>query len=186
MTNTLEKARIGIDIGRVVLCPTDDMKGPDTSFLTSSTELAMKIPPAPGAERTIQTLVQRTGGQVWYVSKAGSRIQNLTKEWFRRNSFHEKTRVPPERLLFCIKRHEKRGIAKLLRLTHFIDDRLDVLEPMRGVVPRLYLFGVQQRPAPDWVISVRNWHELEVLLLGSNGKGDVTSGHVVGQPNAVL
>lgn len=45
----------------------------------------------------------------------------------------------------------------MLGITDFIDDRLDVLEAMRGVVPRLYLFGPQKRPTPQWVIPVIDW-----------------------------
>lgn len=184
--NTLNEARIGIDIGRVVMCPTDEVKGPDTSFLSASPELAMTIPPAPEAERIIRTLVERTGGNTWLVSKAGKRIQSLTKDWFRHNRFYERTGIPPTQLRFCLKRHEKRGIAKQLRLTHFIDDRLDVLEPMRGVVPNLYLFGVQKGPAPSWVTPVRNWEEVGKLLLGAVGESNVPDRNVIRQPNAVL
>ncbi len=184
--NTLEHARIGIDIGRVVICPTDEIKGADTSFLSASPEQAMRIPPAPGAERLIRTLVEHTGGNVWYVSKAGPRIQNLTQAWFRHNHFHDRTGIPPARLRFCLKRHEKRGIAQQLRLTHFVDDRLDVLEPMRGLVPHLYLFGIQKHRAPRWAIPVRNWQELGELLLGATNESNVIDGNVFGEPNAVV
>jgi hypothetical protein len=161
-------ARIGIDIGRVVICPTDALDGPDTSFLRVSKELAMAIPPAPGAEATIRSLVQATGGNVWFVSKAGNRIQALTREWFRHNDFHARTQTSKDSLHFCIERHEKRGIAQRLRLTHFIDDRQDVLSAMVGVVPNLYLFGVQSGPAPRWCTSVSDWSVVARLLLTPN------------------
>ncbi|MBK6692871.1 MAG: hypothetical protein IPG50_11820 [Myxococcales bacterium] len=41
------------------------------------------------------------------------------------------------------KRRDKATHAKHLKLTHFIDDRLGVLEHLRGVVPNLILFGYQ-------------------------------------------
>ncbi len=180
--NELNDSRIGIDIGRVVMCPTDEVTGPDTSFLSAKAELAMQIPPAPGAEAVIRTLVARTGGSAWYVSKAGRRVQALTKEWFRHNDFHTRSGIAAERLLFCFKRHEKARIAERLRLTHFIDDRLDVLEPMRGIVPHLLLFGVQSRPAPPWVTPVRDWNAIARLLLR---EGDERERNVIGQPHAV-
>ena len=168
------------------MCPTDENEGPDTSFLDAKPDQAMRIPPAPGAERVLRELVSRTGGNVWFVSKAGQRIQGLTRQWFEHNDFHDRSGVPRQKLLFCRRRHEKRGIAEHLRLTHFIDDRMDVLAPMRDVVPHLYLFGVQARPAPAWVTAVRDWAHLEGLLLPGFGKGDEASRDVSGQPHAVV
>lgn len=163
---SLEQARIGVDIGRVLMCPTDEIKGPDTSFLTAQPELAMKIPPSTGAEPTLRALVAATGGNVWYVSKAGKRVQALTRQWFRHNDFHRRVGTEDNHLRFCFKRHEKHAIAKQLLLTHFIDDRRDVLEHLRGLVPNLYLFGVQADPAPGWATHVRDWSELCERLLG--------------------
>ena len=163
----LSNARIGVDIGRVVMCPTSELKGPDTSFLSASPERAMRIPPAPGAEDTLRKFAEQTDGNVWYVSKAGKRIQGLTKDWFRHNDFYRRAGVPAGHLRFCFKRHQKAGIARQLGLTHFIDDRTDVLEHLRGVVEHLYLFGAQSEPAPQWVTAVRDWNEIEALLLGS-------------------
>jgi hypothetical protein len=34
-------------------------------------------------------------------------------------------------------------------LTHFVDDRPEVDEALRGVVEHQYLFGPQEEPAPD-------------------------------------
>lgn len=165
-TNTqYVRMRIGIDIGRVVMCPTDAVRGPDTSFLSVSQDRAMEIPPAPGAAATIRALVEATGGQVWFVSKAGSRIAGLTREWFQHNNFHARTSTAPESIHFCTHRHEKRGIAERLRLTHFIDDRQDVLKPMLDVVRNLYLFGVQPGPPPRWCTPVPDWFAISRLLL---------------------
>ena len=46
-----------------------------------------------------------------------------------------------------------------LAITHFIDDRLDVLECLRGLVSNLYLFGEQRNAdrIPDWAVCVADW-----------------------------
>jgi hypothetical protein len=56
-------------------------------------------------------------------------------------------------------RREKADHARALGLTHFIDDRLDVLGHLEGLVPHRFLFGPQRQPyttgptlahVPDW------------------------------------
>ncbi len=177
------EARLGIDIGRVIMCPTADDGRPDTSFLGSSPQDALSIPPAAGAFDVIAALVQQLSARVWLVSKAGQRIQQLTLLWLDHHGFYAATGLGRDHVRFCRRRHEKRDHAESLGLSHFIDDRLDVLGYLRGVVPALYLFGWQPSPAPDWVTSVRDWAAVErELLPEANERG----GHVLGQPHAVL
>ncbi|WP_129777985.1 hypothetical protein [Peristeroidobacter soli] len=47
-----------------------------------------------------------------------------------------------------------------LGITHFIDDRIDVLQAMRSVVPNLYLFGPQFGPQPPGMRHVHGWAEV--------------------------
>lgn len=155
-------ARIGIDIGRVIIGPVVDGNA-DTSFLGSSLEEAMLTPPADGAFEAIAELCGQFEG-VWLVSKCGPSIQEKTMAWLRHHRFSARTGVPERNVRFCRKRPEKAIHARKLSLTHFIDDRLDVLTHLREIVPHLYLFGEQERPAPDWVIPVLTWPDvLEAL-----------------------
>lgn len=158
--------RVGIDIGRVLMCPADDDGRPDTSFLHAPEAEALAIPPAPHAFDVIRELVDRFGGNVWLVSKAGPRIQSMTLRWLEHQRFYAQTSVPPTHVRFCRERAEKRLHAVKLRLSHFIDDRLDVLAHLRGVVAHLYLFGAQRAPAPDWGHPVRDWTCVRAALLG--------------------
>lgn len=48
-----------------------------------------------------------------------------------------------------------------LGITHFIDDRADVLEPMAGIVPNRYLFGPQRGRIPAGMCHVMTWREVE-------------------------
>lgn len=145
---------LGIDIGRVIICAASAEGVEDTSFLSGSEERALETPPSEASFETIRDFVQLFNGRVWLVSKCGPRIQALTRRWLARQGFHELTGVPPAHVRFCRRRPEKRQHCEAIRATHFIDDRLDVLQHLRGVVPNLYWFG--HRPAgvtpPDWVV----------------------------------
>src|SRR5262245_59446882 len=133
--------RLGIDIGRVLMCPADADGRPDTSFLEADDGTAVEVPPAPAMFDIVPALVRLFGGQVWLVSKAGSRIERLTRLWLAHHRFFERTGMRSDNVRFCRRREEKREHAIALGLTDFIDDRVDVLEHLRGVVPRLLLFG---------------------------------------------
>jgi hypothetical protein len=153
-------ARLGIDIGRVLMCPTSDDGRPDTSFLDGDERTALETPAAPGMFRVVPALARRFDGRVWLVSKAGPRIEALTRRWFVHHRFFERVGLDPTHLRFCRRRDEKRAHADALALTHFIDDRVDVLKYLRGAVPGLALFGVQAAPPPEWVIPLPDWDTL--------------------------
>jgi hypothetical protein len=163
----LEQCRVGVDIGRVLMAPTGEDGGADTSFLSGSDEAALETPPSEGAFDVVRELVSRTGGAVWLVSKAGPRIEALTQRWLRAQRFHELTGVRHDRVKFCRERADKAGIADRLDLNVFIDDRLDVLQHLRPVVPRLFLFGHQRRGTvvPDWLTHVLDWSEARAAIL---------------------
>jgi hypothetical protein len=172
--------RLGIDIGRVIIGAADEDGEADTSFLSQRDEDAIETPPVGGALDTIALLTERFEGQVWLVSKCGPRIQALTRRWLAHQRFFERTGIAHDHVRFCLKRPEKRLHAVELRLTHFIDDRLDVHTHLRGVVPELYLFGHQKRPAPDWVVHVRTWQEVRKVLLRDH---EVLGRDVIDEPH---
>jgi hypothetical protein len=93
--------------------------------------------------------------------------------------------VAPDAARFCRKRPEKRDHAIALGLTHFVDDRVDVLQALRGVVPRLYLFGAQTGPLPEFAAHVPDWIAASEALL-ADVEVDVrrTSSAVAGAPAA--
>ena len=166
-TNVSETARLGIDIGRVLMCPTRDDGRPDTSFLGAGDADALDTPPAPGMFDVVPALVHLFDGRAWLVSKAGPRIEALTRRWLEHHRFFERTALHPSHLRFCRRRDEKRAHADELALTHFIDDRVDVLQHLRGAVSCLALFGVQTAPVPDWAIHVPDWATLGRALPSS-------------------
>lgn len=155
-------ARIGIDIGKVIVGAIADGVA-DTSFLGSSLAEALKTEPSEGAFEAIAEIVGLFEG-VWLVSKCGPSVQEKTLAWLAHHRFYKRTGVPVRNVRFCRKRPEKANHARELALTHFIDDRIDVLGHLRGLVPNLYLFGEQERRPPDWVVAVERWSDvLDVL-----------------------
>lgn len=158
---------LGIDIGRVIIGAADASGHADTSFLSGSDETALSTPASDGAFEAIAELTEAFAGRVWLVSKCGPRIQQLTRRWLQRQSFHERTGVRQDRVRFCLKRPEKRDHCIAIGATHFVDDRLDVLAHLAGIVPRLYWFGhrVGAPSAPTWAEPVRDWSETRALIL---------------------
>jgi hypothetical protein len=154
------RARLGIDIGRVLITPTRDDGSADTSFLAEDDATALATPPAAGMFDVVPDLVRRFDGRVWLVSKAGERIEALTRLWLAHHRFFDRTGIDPANVRFCRQREEKRDHAQTLALTHFIDDRIDVLAQLRGAVSCLALFGVQAAPIPAWVVHVPDWTTL--------------------------
>lgn len=149
--------RVGIDIGRVII----GGGGADTHFFGRSEADALRRTPAiPGAFAGVAQLVERFEGEAWLVSKCGPRIQRRSMAWLDHHDFWAKTGVSRERVRFCRERADKAMHARELGLTHFVDDRYDVLRHLVGLVEHLYLFGPQPRkrsahprhmiPTPTW------------------------------------
>jgi hypothetical protein len=163
----LDGARIGVDIGRVIMAATDADGTADTSFLRGSAADAMRTPPNEGAFRVLRELAFGANGNVWLVSKAGPRIQGLTRQWLLHWRVFETTGLPEVNVRFCLERRDKAQHARELRLSHFIDDRVDVHEHLRGTVPNLYLFGHQRRGTviPPWLTHVVTWADVHHLFL---------------------
>ncbi|MEM7245171.1 MAG: hypothetical protein AAF533_07490 [Acidobacteriota bacterium] len=163
--------RLGVDFGRVVMGAADPSGRADTSFLSGGEEQAMATPAVPRAFEVLSRLVDDFEGRAWIVSKCGPRVAGRTRRWMRVNDFHRRTGIPPEHVRTCLRREDKRLHCRQLRITHFIDDRLDVLRHLRGQVANLYLFGHQTTPAPDWVRHVVDWSEVETALLTQRVSG---------------
>lgn len=161
---------IGIDIGRVIIGPTIDGVE-DTVFIGRTVQEAMQSPPAPGAFAAVGELMRRFDGRVWLVSKCGPSVERKTLLWLDHWRFHEQTGLPKSHVRFCRERREKAEHARELGLTHFIDDRLDVLEPMRELVPHLLAFGEETGRVPDWADHVRDWSSVSAWFARTASDG---------------
>ncbi|MCB1607035.1 MAG: hypothetical protein KDI71_08695 [Xanthomonadales bacterium] len=167
--------KLGLDIGRVIITP--EGQGGDTSFLGGSIDDAMRTPPNVGMFEAVGELCERFGGQVWLVSKCGPRVQEKTRRWLAHHRFFRRTGIPAANLRFCLLRPQKAIHCRELGLTHFVDDRQDVLGYLAGVVQHRYLFGPQRRgqQTPRGLTPCLTWAQTRATIIAdieSAGEGD--------------
>jgi hypothetical protein len=157
--------KLGIDIGRVLISPDAHGTRGDTSFIGGSIQDALDTPAYDGMMDVVPALVQLFRGQVWLVSKCGPRVQEKSRLWLQHHRFFERTGIPSANLRFCLERPQKTDHCRELGITHFIDDRSDVLRCMEGVVPNRYLFGPQKTPGtPRGMVAVPAWSDALALI----------------------
>lgn len=131
----MTKKRVGIDIGGVIMDKANDKT--DTSFFEGN---YLESRATAGCFAAIRSIVNAVGPEnVFVISKCGQKTQDRSMEWFKYHDFYGLTGVLEENIHFCRKREEKAPIAEKLGLTHFIDDRLEVLSYLKSVKYK-YLF----------------------------------------------
>jgi hypothetical protein len=156
----LAEPRLGVDIGRVII----DGDGPDTAFIGGSDADAMRAPAMAGAFDALARLCARVEGRVWLVSKCGPRIEARSRAWLARHAFFARTGIPHANLRFCRDRRDKAPICQRLGIGFFVDDRVDVLAAMAGVVPHRFLFGTTEARLPG-VVATPTWAAVEAAIL---------------------
>lgn len=126
---------IGIDIGGVIIERLDAHR--DTAFLA---ERFLDTPAVAGAFESIRDIVEsRFGANAYLVSKCGPKVQSMTLQWLEARQFFRRTAIVPGNVRFCRERRHKASICDALGITHFVDDRLEVLSCLTTVANR-YLF----------------------------------------------
>lgn len=150
----------------------------DTSFFGRQ---PMDTPAVTGALEAIPALVDLFGHRVFIVSKAGPKIASLTRQWLGIRGAVGPEGIDPASVHFVRKRPDKHPVCEQLGVTHFVDDRLDVLQHLASV-ERRYLFtgglGQHEPPAtvPDDIIVVSTWSRLVGLLIGDLDQVPVVPG----------
>jgi hypothetical protein len=150
--------KIGIDVGGVIIDRLND--NTDTSFFT---DRYLETTAVSNAFEAIKLLNKRFNGESYLVSKCGIKTMEKTKHWLLYHDFYHITRISPDHANFCLTRAEKAPICERLELTHFIDDRLEVLGYIKDIVPNLYLFNPSQKEMKKYsqflklVTVVYNW-----------------------------
>ncbi len=123
------------------------------------------------AFRVIKRLTtERFGRESYIVSKVTPEQKIRAIIHLNRTKFYAKTGISPQRVEFCTERSDKAPIAKRLSLTHFVDDRPEVMVYM-DFVPHRILFRPsledmeQYKGQLDGVVVAQSWKEIERLLL---------------------
>jgi hypothetical protein len=156
---------LGVDIGGVIITHDDDVE--DTSFFGES---FLRTPPVPDAFESLAALVRdRFGDRVHLVSKCGEETEVRTRRWLAHHDFYAVTGIAADRVHFCRERADKAPIAARLGLTHFVDDRLEVLSFLTTVANRFLFRPTQAEVEAHWghlgsVKRVESWPELVATL----------------------
>jgi hypothetical protein len=161
--NQRRKPTLGIDIGRVIINGTSDSRS-DTSFFSGNDAAMLATPMVPGAFAAIALLVEQFEGRASLVSKCGPNVARRSMHWLTHHGFWDVTGISSTSVRFCKERREKAGICKQLAITHFVDDKSDVISSLAGIVEHRFLFGPQTRPTPDGAVHTAGWDDVLALI----------------------
>ena len=153
---------LGVDVGGVLV---DRIRadGSDTSFFS---DRFLETPAVAGAFETLARLGrERFGQRICIVSKCGPRTEEKTCLWLAHHKLLDVLGLNEQALHFCRKRPDKAPICKRLGVTHFIDDRVDVLVHLTSVRHRI-LFGPQELGVnAKGMMRAETWNEVAAKLL---------------------
>lgn len=163
---------LGVDIGGVIIQGAAGVStNADTSFFGGN---FLATPALPGVMESLKRLVRHFDGQVYLVSKCSPSTAERTAKWLRHNDFYNQTGIWPGRVHYCRERRDKAAIAQQLGLTHFVDDKLEVLGYLiEAGVPNAYLFSPRQSEVDahaqylDRVAIHHNWPKLAAELINA-------------------
>lgn len=156
--------KLGLDVGGVIL-DFVPYKGTDKGF---DTENYLNTPAVKDAFDSIKSL-NGSGpfkDNIYLVSKHGPDGPSRILSWLKHHKFFEYTGIPEDHFYPCRERYEKEGIVRKLGITHFVDDRAEVLSHMMAVVLNLFLFQSLDEKLDDFaeVRAVakfaKSWKEL--------------------------
>lgn len=128
-----------------------------------------KFRPFPNCFEVLKEMVLKFN-EVYIVSRVNSEQKLSAEKWLEDNNFYNLTGFKRENVYFCFERADKAIFVKGLDISIFIDDRPDVLVPMRDALKLLYnpskndLLNFSEVISKDMKI-VNNWSEVRAALL---------------------
>jgi len=153
--------RLGVDVGGVIMDKHND--GTDTSFFTDN---YLATTATPGALEALERLVKHFRPEnVFIVSKCGKTTEKKTLDWFEHHNVYARTGLERDAVFFVRKREEKAPVCAKLGVTHFIDDKLEVLSYL-VTVPTRILFCPDEREVERFaehksrVTIVKTWADV--------------------------
>ena len=89
-------------------------------------------------------------------------MQKVTLDWLSKTDFYARTGLCSDHVRFCLEREDKKSICEEIGITHSGDDRIHVMQILRGTVPNLILFTPPEdkRYAPGFVTHAGSWGEV--------------------------
>ena len=159
---------LGIDFGRTIC---DIGSGHVTTGRAEVDPHFFDWPFVDGAVEQIKSLVSLFGPRSMHiVSKCAPESEEPIKEWLTRKEFWKLTGMKPENIHFCRERHEKNPICCEFGITHFVDDRREVLYSMDNVRIRIALNPRDDDPdeapfiKPPFRPTVAEQHQRQILV----------------------
>ncbi len=162
--------KLGMDLGGVIC----DRVKPDGQMVKDFLTDYRDVTEVDRSFWAIQKLVERLGkDNCFIVSSNMSAITELaSRYWLTFRNFCGNTGFNPDHIFFCRGRELKAPICQELGITHFIDDRPQVLQALVGAVPSLYWFKPREQDLKDFpnlrlpaVTLCYSWQEIMDTLL---------------------
>ncbi len=130
------KKVLGVDIGNVII----NHRLSDPNDKTLYEERYSTIPPTENVFNALNKLNTYFHNDVHLISKCTEWAEKKITEWLDYNDFYTKTGIDRSHVHFVRERSDKNTLCNKLGITHFIDDRLEVLSHMIEPERTLILF----------------------------------------------
>ena len=148
---------IGIDLGGTIFSKTnEDTKEQEIYIFPNSFKILSKI-------------VEKFDN-VYIISRVNSQQRERSLAWLNSSEFFKKTGISPNNLFYCFDRRDKAIFGKALELTHFIDDRPEVLIHLNENIFKI-LFAPKLKNFDDSNLFnltnykvVNSWMEIDEVL----------------------
>jgi hypothetical protein len=156
------KQVLGVDIGNVII--NHRLSNPNDKTLHD--ERYSTIPETEGVFDALKKLNQHFEENIYLISKCSEWAEKKILEWLNDNDFYNKTGINPEHIAFVRERHEKDAICRKFGITHFVDDRLEVLSHMIESTQNLFLYQPNPEEVKEFekflpkVTVVNSWDEI--------------------------
>ncbi len=166
--SSFENEILGVDFGNVII----DHVGFGTTpeFFVSGDYNS--IPPVEGAFESLRLLnKEKFKGNIFVLFKATDVADHKIMSWIDHNKFCEYTGILKKRIIRNENGRDKSKMCLEFGVTHFIDDRLEVLGFLTGKVKNLYLFRPNNEEAAKFketasqVHEVNDWYSLVDKIL---------------------
>lgn len=158
---------LGIDLGNVII---DHLSFGTTRDYVENGDYTL-IPPVENVFESLRTLNEEIfNGNMFVVYNATDVADAKIQSWLEYHNFYEVTGIRKDRVHRTENGRDKSSICKRYRATHFIDDRLEVLKHLIGIVPNLYLLRPQEQEIAQYeevlpyVHRAETWIELQQLM----------------------
>jgi hypothetical protein len=151
---------VGIDVGGVLRNVVHPSSGPE-GFLS--------VPPVRGSIETVEWLTGLLGREhVFIVSKCPEGSESVIVAWLDQYGFFSNAGLDSDNIRFSHTRENKARIACELSIDYFIDDRIEVLDAMNGIVDRRVLFmpnGYSYEYEDRSIIQLASWDDVHRDLM---------------------